>query len=53
MPFLKTEFCKGVKIMNECNEDAFRHENMSFNGRTSLVPLLKKKQNKSDEQIGK
>ena len=29
--------------MNECNEDAFRHENMSFNGRTSLVPVLKKK----------
>ena len=40
--------------MNECNEDAFRHENMSFNGRTSLVLVLKKKnKNKSDEQIGK
>ena len=39
--------------MNECNEDEFRPENMSFNGRTSLVPVLKKKQNKSDEQIGK
>ena len=41
--------------MNECNEDAFRHENMPFNGRTSLVLVLKKKKqtNKSDEQIGK
>ena len=38
--------------MNECNEDAFRHENMPFNGRTSLVLVLKKK-NKQTKAMSK
>ena len=29
--------------MIECNEDAFRHENMPLNGRTSLVKKLNAK----------
>ena len=39
--------------MNECNEDAFRHENMPFDGRTSLVLVLKNKTNKQTKAMSK